>query len=75
MAQHLQFGSFTSEDNEMKTRRLTPLAREIALLLLIKLCLIIAIKVAFFSNPVKPGSDGTAANLLAITPERTTHHE
>lgn len=42
----------------------TNLRREIALLLLIKLVLIIAIKLVFFSDPVKPGSAGTARALL-----------
>ncbi len=41
-----------------------PLARELTLIVLAKLCLIVAIKLVFFSDPVKPGSDGTATALL-----------
>lgn len=59
----------------MTRHHLSPLGREIALLLLIKLCLIIAIKLVFFSDPVKPGSDGTAANLLATPITEPIHHE
>jgi len=58
----------------------TPLAREIALVLVIKLALIVAIKLAFFSDPVRPGSEGTARALLSAptantTPERSHAHD
>ena len=60
----------------MKPIRLSRFGREIALLLLIKLSLIIAIKVVFFGNPVKPGSEGTARALLNHpTMERNAPHE
>lgn len=60
----------------MKPRQPSPLGRDIASLLLIKVALIIAIKVAFFSDPVKPGSDGTARALLNPSQiERTATHE
>ncbi|MFZ5483704.1 MAG: cytochrome oxidase putative small subunit CydP [Pseudomonadota bacterium] len=59
----------------MTRHHLSPLGREIALLLLVKLCLIITIKLVFFSDPVKPGSEGTAANLLATPSPEHTHHE
>jgi 3-hydroxymyristoyl/3-hydroxydecanoyl-(acyl carrier protein) dehydratase len=59
-----------------------PLAREIILVLSVKLILIIAIKLAFFSDPVRPGSEGTARALLSATPtpccttpERSTPHD
>lgn len=42
----------------------SPLGREITLILLIKLVLIIGIKLVFFSDAVKPGSDGVARALL-----------
>ncbi|NTV95860.1 MAG: hypothetical protein HGA75_10645 [Thiobacillus sp.] len=60
----------------MKPRQPSPLGRDIASLLLIKVALIIAIKVVFFSDPVKPGSDGTAQALLNhTTAERMAPHE
>lgn len=60
----------------MKSIRLSPLGREIALLLLIKLALIIAIKLTFFSDPAKPGSEGTAEALLTHPAmERNFTHE
>lgn len=57
-----------------------PLAREIILVLIVKLILIIAIKLAFFSDPVRPGTEGTARVLLSVppshtTPERSTPHD
>lgn len=57
-----------------------PLAREIVLVLTVKLILIIAIKLIFFSNPLRPGSEGTASALLPIphsdtTPERRNTHD
>lgn len=57
-----------------------PLAREITLVLIVKLILIIAIKLAFFSEPVRPGSEGTARVLLSVpvsntTPERSQPHD
>lgn len=56
--------------------RMVPLKRHITLLLLVKLALIIAIKLTFFSQPVKPGSEGTARALLEPTPtERNATHE
>lgn len=60
--------------------RLGPLGREIALVLIIKLVLIIAIKLIFFSDPLRPGSEGTARALLPIshsdtTPERRNTHD
>lgn len=60
--------------------RLGPLGREIALVLIIKLILIIAIKLIFFSDPLRPGSEGTARALLPIphsdtTPERRNTHD
>ncbi|MFN3397975.1 MAG: cytochrome oxidase putative small subunit CydP [Sulfurimicrobium sp.] len=42
-----------------------PLARELIVVLVVKLALIIGIKLVFFSDPVKPGSEGTAQALLA----------
>lgn len=60
----------------MKPFRLSRFGREIALLLLVKLALIIAIKVTFFSHPSKPGSEGTARALLNHPPmERIVTHE
>lgn len=60
----------------MKTLRPSRLGREIAVLLTIKLILIIAIKVTFFSSPVKPGTEGTAQALLSPHPtERNPSHE
>lgn len=60
----------------MKPLKLSPFGREIALLLMIKLVLIITIKVVFFSDPVKPGSEGTAQALLNHPPiERNAPHE
>ncbi|GEM_PF-6602904 len=44
--------------------RRRPLARELAVILAIKLVLIITIKLLFFSSPVNPGSAGTAQALL-----------
>lgn len=60
--------------------RLGPLGREIALVLIIKITLIIAIKLIFFSEPLRPGSEGTARALLPIphsdtTPERRNTHD
>ncbi|MDD3530860.1 MAG: hypothetical protein PHS77_13395 [Gallionellaceae bacterium] len=60
----------------MKLQKLGPLGREIALLLLVKLALIIAIKVVFFSDPLRPGTEGTARALLNPSQiERNTSHE
>lgn len=60
----------------MTPPRLSRFGREIALILLLKLALIIAIKLVFFGNPVKPGSDGTAQALLnQPTEERNAPHE
>lgn len=60
----------------MKPQKLGPLGREIALLLLAKLALIIAIKVVFFSDPLRPGTEGTARALLNPSQiERTASHE
>lgn len=58
----------------MKNNLTRPLGRDIAVLLLVKVVLIVAIKVAFFSDPVNPGSDGTAQALLNHT-ERTAIHD
>ncbi len=59
-----------------------PLTREIVLVLIVKLVLIIAIKFTFFSDPVRPGTEGTARALLCATtppcyttPERSTSHD
>lgn len=57
-----------------------PLTREIALVLIVKLVLIVAIKLAFFSDPVRPGTEGTARVLLSVTasnttPDRSTPHD
>ncbi len=49
-----------------------PLAREISVVLAVKLALIVAIKLAFFSDPMRPGSEGTARALLSATPSTTT---
>ncbi|MFA5082540.1 MAG: cytochrome oxidase putative small subunit CydP [Hydrogenophilaceae bacterium] len=60
----------------MIERKPVSLRREIVLLLLIKLTLIIAIKLVFFSDPVRPGSEGTADALLNHpTLERNASHE
>lgn len=42
-----------------------PLARELIVVLVVKLAIIVGIKLVFFSDPVKPGSEGTAQALLA----------
>lgn len=54
--------------------------REIVAILLIKLALIIAIKLVFFSHPAKPGGEGTAERLLSTSatsslPARSATHE
>ncbi len=64
----------------MKRLWQSALAREILLVLLLKLALIIAIKLAFFSDPVRPGTEGTARVLLSdspskATPERSNAHD
>lgn len=60
----------------MKTAKPGLLGREIALLLLVKLVLIVTIKVAFFSDPLRPGTEGTARALLNPSQiERTASHE
>lgn len=55
------------------------LRREIVAILAVKLVLILAIKLAFFSDAVKPGSEGAAAALLgpapAAIPTRSAPHE
>jgi len=48
----------------MKPPRLSRFGRETALPLLIEPSQIVAIKLVFFANPVKPGSEGTARALL-----------
>lgn len=58
----------------------SPLVREVLIALLVKLALIAAIKFAFFSDPVNPGSEGTARALLSspvsvTTPDRSTAHD
>ncbi|MGQ9685158.1 MAG: cytochrome oxidase putative small subunit CydP [Thiobacillaceae bacterium] len=60
--------------------RLGPLGREIALVLIIKLILIVTIKLVFFSDPLRPGSEETARALLMVphfdtTPERRKSHD
>ncbi len=57
-----------------------PLARHIAFVLIVKLILIVAIKLTFFSDPVRPGTEGTARVLLSAqpsptTPERSNPHD
>jgi hypothetical protein len=61
-----------------------PLRREIPAILVVKLALIVAIKLIFFSDPVKPGSEGAAAALLSpahstsasqSAPARSSTHE
>ena len=42
-----------------------PLARELMLVLALKLALIVALKLVFFSDAVKPGSEEVARVLLA----------
>ena len=42
-----------------------PLARELVIILVVKLALIISIKIVFFSDATDPGSEGTARALLA----------
>lgn len=64
----------------MKRLWQSPLAREIILVLIVKLILIVAIKLAFFSDPVRPGTEGTARVLLSApvsntTPERSPTHD
>lgn len=55
-----------------------PLARELIIVLVVKLVLIISIKIVFFSDPAKPGSEGTAKALLApasINTQGVSSHE
>ncbi len=56
----------------MKRLWQSPLAREILLVLIVKLALIVAIRLAFFSDPVRPGTEGTARVLLSAPPSNTT---
>ncbi len=60
----------------MKITRLSPLGREIAFLLLLKLVLIVIIKLVFFSDPLRPGVEGTSRALLNPSQiERNATHE
>ncbi len=66
--------------NMMKRLRQYPLLREILIILAVKFALIVAIKLAFFSDPVRPGSEGTARMLLSApdfntTPEWSSSHD
>lgn len=58
----------------MKRLWQSPLARELIVVLAVKLALIVAIKLAFFSDPVRPGSAGTARALLSTPDSSTTPH-
>lgn len=55
------------------------LTRELALVLAVKVALIIAIKLVFFSDPLRPGDGDVAQALLSAnapaTAEGTAHHE
>ncbi len=42
-----------------------PLSRELTLVLAVKLALIVAIKLVFFSDAVKPGSEDVARAVLS----------
>lgn len=44
------------------------LRKEIAAILIVKLVLIVTIKLVFFSDAEKPGSEGAAAAILAAQP-------
>ncbi len=44
-----------------------PLARELVIIIVVKLAIIVSIKIVFFSDPANPGSEGTARALLAST--------
>jgi hypothetical protein len=44
------------------------LRKEITAILIVKLILIVTIKLAFFSDARKPGSEGAAAAILATQP-------
>ena len=45
-----------------------PLARELMLVLALKLVLIVGIKLVFFSDAVKPGSEDVARAVLSSPP-------
>jgi hypothetical protein len=51
----------------MKRNRPIRLRRELALILTVKLLLIVAIKLVYFSDAVKPGSDDVARALLSAS--------
>ena len=46
------------------SRKETSPRREIVVLLIVKLAVIVLIKLAFFSDPVHPGVEGTERHLL-----------
>jgi len=49
-----------------------PLSRELMLVLVVKLALIVTIKLVFFSDAVKPGSEEVARALLATPAQRSS---
>jgi hypothetical protein len=52
-------------NHNMKRLWQRPLTRELVIILVVKVVLIVSIKIVFFSEPAKPGSEGTAKALLA----------
>lgn len=60
----------------MKMPRKSRLARELVVVLLVKLALIVTIKLVYFSDTEKPDSEDVAKALLAAAPrpiERNAH--
>ncbi len=55
----------------MKPLRHRPLARELLLIVAVKIVLIVALKLAFFSDPPRPDGAATARALLASEPAPT----
>jgi hypothetical protein len=59
----------------MSDRKTSSLKREIVLLLIVKLALIVVIKLAFFSDPLRPGPEEAARHLLHAPHSGETTHE
>lgn len=59
----------------MSARRPFSLRREIVLLLIVKLALIVVIKLAFFSDPIRPGPEEAARHLLYPPHSGEASHE
>lgn len=69
---------YASRSRELKRLWKRPLARELTIVLVVKLVLIIGIKIVFFSDPFRPGSEGTAKALLTpvtINTQGVSSHE